>query len=213
MKLDLYVITDEMAGGGLSHAEIAWRAIAGGADVVQLRDKMCGPGELVRIGRVIRGITRKNGVLFIVNDRIDVALACGADGVHLGQDDLCAAVVRQIAPPGFIIGVSVGTVEEAILAEREGADYLALSPVFHTASKYDAGPGRGLNVLQEIKRNVAIPVIAIGGITTGNVDDVIAAGADGIAVISAVVGSHDITAAAKELKEIIRKSKSKMRPV
>jgi thiamine-phosphate pyrophosphorylase len=213
MKLDLYVITDEKAGGGLSHAEIARRAIAGGADVIQLRDKTCGARELLRIGTVIREITGKTGTLFIVNDRLDVALACGADGVHLGQGDLVAAIARQLAPSGFIIGVSVRTLVEALQAEKEGADYLALSPVFHTASKYDAGPGRGLKVLQEIKRNVAIPVIAIGGITTGNVNDAIKAGADGIAVISAVVGSHDITTAAKEFKEIIRKIKAKMRQV
>ena len=211
MNLELYVITDEEISGGLSHAEIARRALAGGADVIQLRDKACGPGDLLRIGRVIREITRQTGALFIVNDRLDIALACNADGVHLGQDDLRAGVARQIAPHGFIIGVSVGTLEEAIQAERDGADYLAISPVFPTASKYNAGPGHGLRVLQDIRRNVSIPIIAIGGINTGNVDDVIAAGADGVAVISAVVGSPDITAAARQLKELVRKSKMKMR--
>jgi thiamine-phosphate pyrophosphorylase len=211
MKLDLYVITDEEIAGGLSHADIARRAIAGGADVIQLRDKVCGSMDLVRIGRVIREITRKTGAIFIVNDRLDVALACGADGVHLGQDDLRAGVARQIAPQGFIIGVSVGTLEEAIRSEQEGADYLALSPVFSTASKYNAGPGHGLGILQKIRRNVSIPIIAIGGINTGNVNDVIAAGADGVAVISAVVGSPDITAAARQLRKMVRKSKAKVR--
>lgn len=211
MKLDLYVITDEDVAGGLSHAEITQRAISGGADVIQLRDKACGSGDLLQIGRVIREITRKTGTLFIVNDRLDVALACGADGVHLGQDDLCAGVARQIAPDGFIIGVSVGTLEEAIRAEREGADYLALSPVFSTASKYNAGPGHGLGILQDMRRNISIPIIAIGGINTGNVNDVIAAGADGVAVISAVVGSPDITEAARQLRKMVRKSKAKMR--
>ncbi len=210
MNLELYVITDEEIAGGLSHAEIARRALEGGADVIQLRDKRCGPVDLLRIGRVIREITRKTGALFIVNDRLDVALACNSDGIHLGQDDLKAGVARQIAPHGFIIGVSVGTVEEAILAEQEGADYLAISPVFPTASKYNAGPGHGLEVLRDIKRNVSIPVIAIGGINTGNVYEVIAAGADGVAVISAVVGSPDITAAARQLRELVRKSRMKM---
>ncbi len=209
--IDLYVITDESVAGGLSHAEIALRAIEGGADVIQLRDKACGPRDLCRIGRVIREITRKTGTLFIVNDRLDVALSCSADGIHLGQDDMRAGTARQIAPPGFIIGVSVGTLEEAIRAVQEGADYLALSPVFSTTSKNDAGPGRGLEALREIRRNTSIPVIAIGGVNPGNVDDVIAAGADGIAVISAVVGSPDITAAARDLKEIIQKSKVNMR--
>jgi len=208
---ELYVITDEAIAGGLSHAEIAQRAIAGGADVIQLRDKTCGCLELCRIGRALRAITKKTGTLFIVNDRLDVALACGADGVHLGQDDMRAGIARQIAPPGFIIGVSVGSVDEAVKAEQEGADYIAISPVFSTASKIDAGTGRGLGVLREIRRNVSVPVIAIGGINRGNVCDVIAAGADGVAVISGVVGSPDITAAARELKKLVFDSREKMR--
>ena len=211
MKYELYVITDEAIAGGLPHAEIARRAIAGGADVIQLREKECGCPELNRIGRTLCEITRKTGTLFIVNDRLDVALACGADGVHLGQDDIRVGVARQIAPPGFIIGVSVGTVAEAVMAEQAGADYLALSPVFSTASKNNAGTGRGLGVLREIRRNVSVPVIAIGGINRDNVRDVIAAGADGVAVISVVVGSPDITAAARELKKLVFDSKEKMR--
>ena len=194
----------------MSHAEIARQAIAGGADVIQLRDKACGPGELLRIGRIIRKITRKTGTPFIVNDRLDIALACGADGVHLGQDDMGASVARQIAPPRFIIGISVGTLEEAVRAEQEGADYIAVSPVFPTKSKNDAGPGHGLDLLKEIRQNITIPVVAIGGINAGNVNDVIEAGADGVAVISAVVGDPDIKAAARDLKAKIRKSKALM---
>ena len=211
MKLDLYVITDEQVAGNLSHAEIAERAIAGGADVIQLRDKGCGCKELLRIGRVIREITRKTGTLFIVNDRLDVALACGADGVHLGQDDIGVGVARQIAPPGFILGVSVGTLEEAVRAERDGADYIAISPLFPTTSKNDAGHGYGLKVLREIRQNVSVPIIAIGGVNRDNVNEVMAAGADGIAVISAVVGSPDIMKAARELRGMVRKSKARMR--
>jgi thiamine-phosphate pyrophosphorylase len=207
MNLDLYVITDEAVAGELTHGEIARRAIDGGADVIQLRDKDRSSRELVLIGRQLRGITRKTGTLFIVNDRLDVALACDADGVHLGQDDMRADVARQIAPPMFIIGVSVGTIDEAARAETQGADYLAVSPVFSTASKYDAGPGRGLDVLREIRQSVRIPVIAIGGITKNNVQEVIAAGADGVAVISAVTGSADIAGAAREIRAIIRKAK------
>ena len=211
MKYVLYVITDETIAGGLTHAEIAERAIAGGADVIQLRDKVCGSRKLCQIGRALRTITLKTGTLFIVNDRLDVALTCGADGVHLGQDDIRADVARQIAPPGFIIGVSVGTIDEAIRAEQDGADYLALSPVFSTASKNDAGPGRGLIVLREIRRSVSVPVIAIGGITMDNVREVITAGADGVAVISVVVGSKNITAAAQELRKRISESKAVLR--
>ena len=207
MNFDLYVITDETISGVLSHAEIARRAIDGGADVIQLRDKACGCRELLRIGRVLRTITMKTGTLFIINDRLDIALACRADGVHLGQDDIHADVARQIAPPGFIIGISVGSVDEALKAEQDGADYIALSPLFSTGSKNDAGPGLGLDLLREIRMNVTIPVIAIGGIRPDNVRDVIAAGADGVAVISAVVGSRDISAAARELRALVSQSK------
>jgi thiamine-phosphate pyrophosphorylase len=207
MKCDLYVITDEGISNGLSHAEVAKRAIAGGADVIQLRDKNYGCHELFFVGKALRALTKKTKTLFIINDRLDVALICGADGVHLGQDDIRARVARQIAPPGFIIGVSVGTVDEAVRAEQEGADYIAVSPVFPTASKGDAGPGHGLAALRKIRNTVTIPVIAIGGISLENAGAVIAAGADGVAVISAVVGSPDITRAARELKAIVRKAK------
>ena len=210
MKFDLYVITDQEVAGGLSHEEIARQAIAGGADVIQLRDKACGPRDLLRIGRSIRKITRRTGILFIVNDRLDVALACDADGVHLGQDDMGAGEARQIAPPRFIIGISVGTLDEAVRAEQEGADYIAVSPVFPTTSKSDAGPGHGLDLLKKIRQIITIPVVAIGGINPGNVHEVIEAGADGVAVISAVVGDPDIKAAARNLKKKIRKSKAIM---
>ncbi|MFA4861839.1 thiamine phosphate synthase [Methanoregula sp.] len=209
MKIDLYVITDEAIAGGRSHADIARLAIAGGADVIQLRDKMRESTDLIRIAREIREITRDAGVCFIVNDRLDIALACGADGVHLGQGDISPGIARQLAPPGFIIGVSVGNPCEACRAEREGADYIALSPTFSTGSKTDAGPGHGCSVLEEIYRRVSIPVIAIGGIGPDNISEVILAGAQGVAVISAVVEKPDITAAARELATIIASEKKK----
>jgi len=207
MNFELYVITDETIAGGRSHADIARQALSGGADVIQLRDKGRSCAELKSIGRQIAAIIRKSGAVFIVNDRLDVAIACGADGVHLGQDDMRLSTARQIAPQGFIIGVSVGTVAEAIDAEREGADYIALSPTFSSASKEEAGPGRGLERLREIRRAVSLPLVAIGGINRQNVQDVIEAGADGIAVISAVVTSPDISAAARELKDLVQESK------
>jgi thiamine-phosphate pyrophosphorylase len=210
MDFDLYVITDEGIAGGRSHAAIARSAVLGGAGIIQLRDKSMSCTELAVVGREIARITRKAGAVFIVNDRLDVAIACGADGVHLGQDDMLISTARQLAPPGFILGVSVGTVEEAAAAERDGADYIALSPVFSTASKDDAGPGHGLDSLREIRRAVTLPIVAIGGISRQNVQDVIAAGADGIAVISAVVASHDITAAARELRGLVRESKRRV---
>jgi len=212
MNIELYIITDENIGRKKTHAEIAELAIAGGADAIQLRDKSCSSRELIRVGRVIREITRRSSTIFIVNDWLDVAVACGADGVHFGQGDMRTDVARQIAPHGFIIGVSVSTVDEAVRAEQEGADYVALSPTFSTGSKLDAGPGIGLDRLREIRRNVSVPVIAIGGINRENICEVIAAGAAGVAVISAVAGAADITTAARDLKNLIRQCKAAGRP-
>jgi thiamine-phosphate pyrophosphorylase len=204
MPCELCVITDEAVSGGLPHAEIARRAVRGGADTIQLRDKMRSARDLARIGREILAVTRPAGALLIVNDRLDAALACGADGVHLGQGDLSCRVARQLSPAGFIIGVSVGNTHEARAAEEAGADYVALSPTFSTSSKSDAGPGHGLDRLRALRCSVKIPVIAIGGIGPDNIRAVIAAGADGIAVISAVVAAPDIEAAARDLKQRVR---------
>jgi thiamine-phosphate pyrophosphorylase len=207
MHYDLYVVTDRGIANGLAHAEIARRAAKGGANVVQLRDKHLSGRELYMTALEVRQVTKEYDTAFIVNDSLDVALAVKADGVHLGQDDLPLKAARRITPEGFIIGISVGNAAQASKAEEEGADYIALSPVFDTASKDDAGSGRGLDVLKEIKKAVKIPVIAIGGIDRKNLSSVIRSGADGIAVISAVVGQKDIEAAARELAALIKKAK------
>ncbi|ADN35050.1 thiamine-phosphate pyrophosphorylase [Methanolacinia petrolearia DSM 11571] len=209
MPYDLYVVTDREIGRGRTHQEIALEAAAGGADVIQFRDKTLLIREFIETAKEIRDITSASGAMFIVNDRIDAALAVGADGVHLGQNDMTADWARRISPPGFIIGISVGNVAEAIEAESAGADYVALSPVFSTVSKDDAGPGHGLEMLSRIRSNVDIPVIGIGGIGLHNVKDVLSAGADGIAVISAVAGADDIRSAAEEMKKIIAVEKRK----
>ncbi len=208
MAYDLYVITDEEVGRGLSHAEIARRAVAGGADVIQLRDKGLSGRDLFTVATAIREITLDAGALFIVNDHLDVALAAGADGVHLGADDLPIECAREIAPSGFIIGASVDSLDSAIRAQAAGADYVALSPTFPTTSKDDAGPGNGLAVLSAIRSRVSVPIVTIGGISRENVDSVIAAGADGVAVISAVVGEPDITAAARDMRARIAAAKT-----
>lgn len=204
---DLYVITDTVIGKGRSHAEIARLAIAGGAGIVQLRDKVCGRDELIRTGREIAKIAKEAGTLFIVNDLPDIALACGADGVHIGQDDMPAAAVRKIAGRPFIIGVSVSTAAEAEKAVSDGADYLAASPVFPTGSKRDARGFCGLAGIRRIRAITDLPLVAIGGIGPENARDVIGAGADGVAVISAVVGEPDIIAAARKLRMIVSDAK------
>ena len=206
MKYDLYVVTDEGLSRGKTHVELAREAVAGGADVIQLRDKTADSASLYaaacEIAKICRGKT-----LFFVNDRLDIALAAGADGVHVGQSDLPAAVVRSLVPKDFLVGVSVGSVAEALAAEADGADYVAVSPVFSTASKHDAGDGHGLDTARAICDAVSVPVVGIGGLNKDNIPEVISAGIDGIAVISAVVSQEDISASAAELSAIIAEAK------
>ncbi|MDR0981602.1 MAG: thiamine phosphate synthase [Methanocalculaceae archaeon] len=206
MMYDLYVVTDEKLSRGLTHAEIARRAVAGGADVIQLRDKDKSSRELYEIACEMREICRGRA-LFFVNDRLDIALAAGADGVHLGQDDLPVDAARRLAPQNFLIGISVGNADEAAVAKSAGADYVAVSPVFSTPSKTNAGIGHGISAIQEIRAAVNCPVIGIGGINADNAAELIEAGLDGIAVISAVVSAPDVTAAAQNLSAIIRDAK------
>ncbi|MBP2146204.1 thiamine-phosphate pyrophosphorylase [Methanofollis sp. W23] len=208
MGYDLYVVTDREVGGGRSHLDQARLAVAGGADVVQVRDKEMSTADLLRTAQAVRAVTASAGALLIVNDRLDVALAAGADGVHLGQDDLPVAAARALAPPGFVIGVSVGDVAEARAAVAGGADYLALSPIFSTWTKADAGPGHGLATLHEIRGAVSVPLLGIGGIGPENVAEVIAAGAEGVAVVSAVVGQEDVEGAARQMKTLIAAAKA-----
>jgi thiamine-phosphate pyrophosphorylase len=205
----LYVVTDESLSRGLSHTQIAERAVAGGADVIQLRDKRLEGRKLLEHARAIRKLTRKAGKLFMVNDRLDIALASGADGVHLGQEDMPLADARPLCPKGFLIGVTVHDVEEAVEAEKGGADHVGLSPIFATGSKSDAGSACGLETLRAVKEAVSIPVVAIGGIGPANARTVLEAGADGLAVISAVVSQLDVEAAARNLKAIIEAYRDK----
>ena len=206
MRYDLYVVTDEGLSRGKTHAEIAREAVAGGADVIQLRDKTMDSASMYAAAKEIAEICRGKA-LFFVNDRLDVALAAGADGVHVGQSDLPLTAVRRIVPQDFLVGVSVGSVEEALAAEADGADYVAVSPVFSTASKSDAGKGHGLDTARAICSAVSVPVVGIGGLNRENIPEVIAAGIDGIAVISAVVSQEDISASAAELSAIIAEAK------
>jgi thiamine-phosphate pyrophosphorylase len=205
----LYVITDENLSDGMPHAEIARLACEGGADVIQLRGKNMNKAELLRAAKEIRKITSHHGALFFVNDHIDIAIASEADGVHLGQDDMSLENAMRITQMTMMIGISVSTLEEARAAERGGADYIGFGPIFETSSKHDAGSAVGLKFLRLMKNSVNIPVVAIGGITKENIADVILSGADGAAVISAVVSQKDIRKAAEELKTIILNVKVK----
>jgi len=199
----LYVVTDGCLSRGLSHSLIARQALKGGADVIQLRDKTMGGRRLMEQAVEIRRLTKEAGRLFIVNDRLDIALACGADGVHLGQEDMALADARRMAPRPFLIGITVHDVGEAKKAAHDCADYLGLSPIFQTGSKADAGAACGVGMIAAVKMSVSIPVVAIGGIGPLNAREVLGAGADGLAVISAVVGQPDVAAAARRLKAVI----------
>ena len=200
----LHVLTDRKMSRGRTHLQVAEAAIAGGADVLQLRDKEASSGLLYREALRLRKLTREAKVPFIVNDRLDIALAVGADGVHVGQSDLPASVVRRILGPGKILGVSAVTVEEAIRAEKDGADYLGVGPVFEArGTKPDAGEPQGVDRIAQIRRHCRLPIVAIGGIDAENARKVRKAGADAAAVISAIVAADDIAQAARRLKAIL----------
>lgn len=202
LDLRVYVITDR-SFRGRSHEEVAHAALAGGATFLQLRDKHATARQLVAWARRLRELACAVGVPLVVNDRVDVALAAEADGAHVGEEDLPVADARRLLGPQRVVGASAGTVEEAVRAERDGADYLGVGPVFPTATKPDAGEAIGLEGLRRIVRAVRIPVVAIGGITADNAADVIHAGAAGVAVISAVAGAEDMVEATRRLRRCV----------
>jgi thiamine-phosphate pyrophosphorylase len=192
----LYVILDRSVAGGRDLDPILAAVLAGGAEMIQLREKTWPSGTLFPMAQRLRARCRAAGVPFIVNDRVDVALAVDADGVHLGQDDLPPAAVRPLLKPGMILGLSTHSVEQAKTAQAAGADYVAVGSMFPTATKPEfqlVGPA----LAREVRPVVHVPLIGIGGITPDNVGDVIAAGVDGVAVISAVCAAPDPAAAAR----------------
>jgi thiamine-phosphate diphosphorylase len=198
-RLALYVITDRGLARGRDEVEIARAALRGGATALQLRGKDRDARPLCELGRALLLESRAAGALLFVNDRLDVAQAIGADGVHLGQEDLPCAEARRIAGPGLLIGVSAESPTLAQAAERDGADYLGTGAVYATSSKADAGAPIGVAGLAAVVAATRLPVVAIGGIGIANAAPCIAAGACGVAVISAVVGADDPEAAAREL--------------
>jgi thiamine-phosphate pyrophosphorylase len=201
----LYAIIDTEALKGRPHAALTREVIRGGTRVIQLRDKVSTRQELYLVACEVRNICADAGVLFIVNDYLDLALAVGADGLHIGQTDLPLSEARRLLPPDKILGISTQTVAQAIQAEKDGADYIGAGAVFSTTSKPDAKVS-GLTMLSEIRRAVKLPIVAIGGITLQNVGGVIAAGADSAAVISAILSAQSPEEAAKQF---VAKFKSK----
>lgn len=196
----LYAVTDRSWLGGHTLYQDVEAAIKGGATFIQLREKKLDEEHFLEEAKEIKELCKKYRVPFVINDNVDIALAMDADGVHVGQSDMEAGMVREKLGPDKIIGVSAQTVEQAILAEQKGADYLGVGAVFPTGSKDDAVEVSH-DTLKAICEAVHIPVIAIGGISTGNVMELSGSGICGIAVISAIFAKPDIETAAKELRK------------
>lgn len=194
----LYVITDPDAAGKRSLVDVVKAAIDGGASVVQLRDKKALDEDLVRTAKRLLEITRPKGIPLIINDRVEVAKTSGADGVHLGQEDVSLREARAVLGSGAIIGRSTHSPEQALAAEAEGFDYIGVGPVFQTPTKPNAKPV-GLELVRFAAQNLRIPFVAIGGIDAGNVEKVLREGAKTVAVVRAVMGAADPKKAAEAL--------------
>jgi thiamine-phosphate pyrophosphorylase len=199
----LHLVTDRTLAGGRLLVEVVREAVAGGVTCVQLREKECSTRDFLYEARLLIELLKPLAVPLLINDRVDIALAVGADGVHLGQRDMPISYARQLGPPEWIVGVSAESIEDAIRAEEEGADYIGVSPVFSTPTKGDTSAPLGLEGLRQIRTVVRTPLVAIGGINCSNGRDVMLAGADGIAVVSAIVAAESPRFAAASLRKVI----------
>ena len=202
-KLDytLYLVTDSVLMSTNTLAEAVTQAMAGGCTLVQLREKKASSLEFFRQAKELHEIIRSKDIGFIVNDRLDIALATEADGVHVGQSDLPARIARKLIGQDKILGVSVGNLQEALEAERDGADYLGVGAMFATDTKTDAGL-TSIKELLRIRQAVSLPIVVIGGINQGTVPSFFGTGIDGIAVVSAIIAQKDIAQAAADMKQL-----------
>ena len=198
----LYVIVDPAATHGRDLAWVAEQAIRGGADVIQLRDKRGSAGQLCDTATRLLQVTRPRGIPLIINDRADVAAASGADGVHLGQDDVPVEAARHMLGPNALIGASTHSLEQAVAADARSLDYLAVGPVYATPTKPNA-PHVGIDLIAQVALRVRRPLVAIGGIDAARVHEVRRAGVQRIAVVRAVCGAEDPGAAAQHLKQLL----------
>ena len=203
----LYLVLDTQALGGRHEVEVAVQAIRGGAKVIQLRDKQYSKAKLLEVAQKLKKVCTEKEVLFIINDYLDIALASGADGLHLGQKDLPLSEARRLLPMDKLVGCSTTTLSQAVRAQSAGADYIAVGSIYPTLSKEDFKLV-GLDTLRRIRGKVSLPLVAIGGIDQTNVEEVMKAGANGVAVISAVLGAEDVEGAARELAARIEQFRS-----
>jgi len=195
----LYLVADADYAAGRDLIALVEAAVEGGVTIVQLRGKNLMHGPFVELGRAIAGRLAARRVPLLVNDRPDVALACGASGVHLGQDDIPVSLARRLLGPNATIGVSVNTLDEAVRAEQDGANYVGAGPAYATSTKQTDLAVLGPEGVGRIARATRLPVVAIGGISAANAAALAAAGARGIAVISAILGAPDVRRAAEDL--------------
>ena len=203
----LYLVTDRDLARGRSTFEIVKAAVDGGVTVVQLREKHCSTREFIEQALAIKNFLKARKVPLIINDRLDVAQAVKADGVHLGQTDMPLEMAKDILGDSMLIGISAESIEDAIAAEKGGADYLGVSPIYTTSTKTDTAPPLGLAGLREIRKAVSLSLVGIGGLNKENSAEAIRSGADGVAVVSAIVAADDPKAAAIELKQVITEAR------
>ena len=204
----LYAIADTLGRSELSFVELTEKILAGGAVLIQLRVKDLPACEYLRIAKKARELTRRCQALLIINDRLDVALAAEADGVHLGQEDLPLHAARKILGEKNTIGISTHDEEQALAAERGGADYIGFGPVFGTGTKETGYTPRGLEQLCKIRSLVRLPIVAIGGITEEHAPEVLAAGASAVAMISDIVLAENVAA---KVKQVLEKAAGKVK--
>ena len=203
----LYLVTDRALSRGRRTLEIVKAAVQGGVTCVQLREKACTTREFIDQALAIKDFLKTSKIPLIINDRLDVAQAVGADGIHLGQSDMPFSIAKAIVEDSMIIGISAESVDDAIQAEKEGADYIGVSPIYKTPTKTDTAPPLGLTGLREIRKAVNIPLVGIGGLNKSNVYDVIKNGGDGVAVVSAIVSADDPEESSRALRSIIDRAK------
>jgi len=201
------LIADVDAAAGRALVQIVDESVGAGATLIQLRAKSIPTRQIFDLAKGLVSLLRPKHIPLIINDRIDIALASKADGVHLGQSDLSLSSSREILGKQRIIGISANSLSEAMTAEADGADYIGAGPVFPTHTKIDTGHILGIEGFKAIRKKVRIPLLAIGGIHAKNISEVIASGADGVAVISAVLGSEDVRTATGQLIDIVRHSR------
>lgn len=204
--LGLYLVTDQSLTRGRPLADVVAAAVQGGVTCVQLREKQLNSRDFLAQAMLLKTLLAPHGVPLVINDRIDIALACGADGVHLGQSDMPVEVARRLLPGDVFIGWSVETLADVAQSARLPVDYLGVSPVFATPTKTDTSAPWGLEGLRQVRAATALPLVAIGGIKLGNAQQVLQAGADGLAVVSALCAAESPASSAAEFVNILKTS-------